>query len=900
MAAHKLRFGLLGPVEVHLGDEPVEVPGRKPRALLALLLLHANEVVPRERLIDGLWGESPPEHAANALQVHVHALRKALGADRVRTEGTGYRIVVEPDELDVARFARLVEARRFADALAEWRGAPLAGLEEEPFASGEVARLDEARLEAVEGRIAAELDAGRIDGVVGELEALVAANPYRESLRGQLMRALYAAGRQAEALDAYRDARRVLRDELGLEPGRELQELEARILRQDPSLVASSEPQVELPEPPTPLVGRELERVAVAALVRDPRTRLLTLTGPGGTGKTRLAIAAAQEVAAELDRVAFVDLAPLDSHELVVSAITSALGLAEGPETSPVDVLVDAVGDRRTLLVLDNFEHVADAAPAIGVLLGRLPALKVLATSRAPLRLAAEHEYPVPPLEQSEALLLFVGRAAAAGVTVSPGDPAVAEICDSLDRLPLALELAAARTRLLSLADLRRRLDRRLELLTAGARDAPARHRALRATIDWSYELLGEAERGAFARLEPFAGSFTIADAEAVVQAPVDVLSAVVDAGLAVRTAEGRVRVLETVREYAADLLSDAERTETRFAHARHYLAVAERHAPALRGTGAEPALAAIELEYDNFRVALAFLREHDELVGYLRLIRALDRFWYVRGFLAEGRGWIDAGLERSEGLRTSERGLVLKSASLISWRQGDHDLAERYADEARVLLGELGDEGELVGALILLGAIAHSREQFDRAAPLYDEAMALARRNDRPFELALVLTNAAGIAARTGDAERRDAMYEEAQQIARSIDATELVAFTSIGLAWRSLTTDDLDGLERHASEGLDLLARLGFRDRMATCCLYLAELALRKGEHERSARLLGASTRLRGDTGGVAFYEEVELEQAAVAALRAELGDARFESTFAEGEQGPDQVVTASRARR
>src|SRR6266508_2652752 len=421
-------YRILGPLEAEREDRPLAVTGRKPRALLALLLLHPNETVPTDRLIDDLWGERPPATAANTLQVYVSKLRKLL-ADRLVTEGAGYALRVEPDELDAARFERIAEqgraaltqrsygeaAERLHEALALWRGPALADLRYEPFAQAEITRLEELRLAAVEDRIEAELFLGRHDQLVAELEALVSENPLRERLRRQLMLALYRAGRQAEALDAYRVAREA---------------------------------------------------------IRDPA--------------------------------------------LLLPAIAQVAAVREGSEQPLLESLRDRLTGRRALILLDNFEQLADAAPLLAEVLAAAPGVSFLVTSRTALRLSGEHEYPVHPLGLDDAVALFVERAQSAdpGFRLTDEDAgAVAEVCERLDGLPLALELAAARTKLLSPAAMLARLGRRLELLSRGPRDLPPRHQALRNTIAWSYDLLDASEQSLFSRLSVFAGGCTLESA---------------------------------------------------------------------------------------------------------------------------------------------------------------------------------------------------------------------------------------------------------------------------------------------------------------------------------------------------------------------------------------------------
>ena len=518
-------FAILGPLRVGGPAGPIELPAAKQRSLLAALLLaHREEAVAPARLIDVLWGEEPPATAAKALQVHISRLRRALGPDdRIVTRASGYAIALEPGELDLERFESLVARARAAgqpqeasallgEALALFRGPPLADAPLLGPAAAEAGRLADLRLAVLEERIDADLAAGADAALVGELEALAAEHPYRERLHGQLMRALYRAGRQADALDAFRRVRGSLVEDLGLDPGRELQQLEAAILAHDPSLdvdepAGAPEPP-PLPSPLTPLLGREAEVEAAAALLGDPAVRLVTLTGPGGIGKTRMALELASRTAERYgDGARFVPLAAIDAAVRVVPAIAQALGV--------VDDLAEHLASRELLLVVDNLEQVLDAAPDLAALLATAPRVTLLATSRAPLRIAGERELAVSPLAREPAVELFVTRARALGARVEPG-PDVERICDRLDRLPLAIELAAARSKLLSPAAILDRLERRLDLLSSGPRDAPARQQTLRAAIGWSYDLLDPPVQRLFAELGVFVGGWTLEAAEAV------------------------------------------------------------------------------------------------------------------------------------------------------------------------------------------------------------------------------------------------------------------------------------------------------------------------------------------------------------------------------------------------
>src|SRR6266545_2706361 len=659
------QFSLLGPLSVTLDGAPIALGGQKRRALLAVLLLDANHVVSRDRLIDALWGEEPPDTARNTIQVYVSQLRKLLPEGVLETAAPGYKLVIEPEAVDLFEFMRLSEEGRTAlgtgdaagaadtleAALALWRGAPLADFAWELFAQTEIVRLEELRLAALEDRIEADLSLGRHGQLIAELERLVAEHPLRERLRGQLMLALYRSGRQADALAVYQRARRTMVDELGIEPGESLRRLERSILAHDPSLNApqagATSPR-RVPTPPTPLLGRERELAALADLVRNEDTRLVTLTGTGGIGKTRLALELVRRLAPEFHNgSAVATIATLRDPALVTRAILEALEIPEVGR-DPEEELIRVLKDSELLLLVDNFEQVLPAARNIARLLEAAPALKLIVTSRAPLHVAAEREFPVPPLAEDEAAELFIARAQAANPDFALSEQnaaAVAELCARLDGLPLAIELAAARTKLLPPTALLSRLGNRLELLTGGRRDAPQHQQTLRMTLDWSYDLLDPAAQRLFAQLGVFAGGCTLTSAEAVCDGSVlDGLGALVDESLVLQrekvAGEPRFSLLEIVREYAVERLSSSgEADELRRRHLAHFVALAEEAAPELsKGDDQISWLARLEDEHDNVRGALAFALDIDDAASALRLVVGIRRFWQVHGYLAEGR----------------------------------------------------------------------------------------------------------------------------------------------------------------------------------------------------------------------------------------------------------------------
>ena len=889
--------------------------------MLGLLLLDSRSVVTRDRIVDGLWGERAPATAANALQVAIHGLRKALGPDRLLTQGSGYRVVVEPGELDLARFESLVERARgealadaaetLREALALCRGDLLADLSKAPYLAAERARVEELRLTALESRIEADLALGRHEHLVGELEILVDAHPYRERLRAQLMLALYRSGRQADALGEYRRTRAALVDELGVDPSRELQELEARILRHDPALDVveiARRPPTTIPTPGRPLVGRELELASVTALLRT-ESRLVTLTGPGGTGKTRLALEAGLKLLDDHPGGAFlVDLAPIRDHELVASTVARALGVTDADETALIDRIGSAVGESETLLVVDNFEHVLASAPFVAETLARVPRLKVLATSREPLRVAPELEYRVPPLElpvrnaafeatsRSDAVTFFVSRAQAVEPTfelTEANASAVAAVCCALDGLPLALELAAARIRLLSPSALLDRLENRLSVLDEGGRDLPDRQRTLRATIDWSYELLEQRERALLARLSVFAGGWTLEAAEAVCEATLSTLGSLVEKSLVSSsrdaTGEPRFSMLETVREYALERLSGSgEEKAIRDAHAEHFAALAEQVEPHLYSAAV---FDRVELEHDNLRVALAHAETARDTDLLLRLC-AIARFWYVRGYQIEGRRWLEAALASGEGDRR-RRALVLGWAGGLAWTQGDDDVAIARSSESLELSRAEGEELGMLRALTALGLAYGSAGDVEQAREWHTRSLELARELDRDRDVVIALGNLAGIAFDLGEHDVVRQLLEESMRLSRKVSADGQgigVALLTIGAS--ALEHGDEKEARRLILESLVVFRGLDFKDYTASALVAYARGALRT-DPQLAARALGASAAIRAPLGPPAYRWEPEWRERALGGLREALGQDATEAELARGRQAPGQLL-------
>jgi predicted ATPase/DNA-binding SARP family transcriptional activator len=665
-----LEFGILGPVQVVRDGQVLGVGGPRPRAVLALLLVAGGRVIPAERLAEELWAGRPPPGAAGTLRAHVSRLRTLLRPDAVLlAQGGGYALAAEPGQLDAARFERLAGAGRealeagaaaaaadhFGTALGLWHGRALADVAEvEPLAR-EAARLEELRLLATEGRIEADLALGRAAEVIGELEGLVAEHPVRERLWRLLVLSLYRAGRQADALAAFRRARDMLAGELGIEPGQELRALERQVLRQEVPSAAPAAPH-NLPALLTSFVGREQELATLERLAGE--ARLVTLAGPGGAGKTRLALEfAAGAVGRFGNGVWLADLAGIADPELVPSLVMQALGVRQSGEVPAVEALVYRLRSAELLLVLDNCEHLlVGCAELAAALLGSCPRLRVLATSREVLGVPGEAVYAVPPLpvppESSDvealacspAVRLFLERGASARTGAEAAPVAVvAGICRELDGLPLAIELAAARAGVLSADEIAGRLADKFRFLAYRRPVADPRHRALKAAIGWSYDLLSEQERRVFRGLSVFAGGLSLAAMAAVCcggdeAVALDMVDRLVSKSLLVAEPAGsgtRYRLLETIRQYAAEVLAESgEIEQARQRHAGTFLHLAER----------ERELAVLGREQDNFRAALEHTLSGGDQAGP-RLARALGDFWLARGLLAEARGWLERAL---------------------------------------------------------------------------------------------------------------------------------------------------------------------------------------------------------------------------------------------------------------
>ena len=634
--------------------------------------------------------------------------------------------------------------------------------------------------------------------------------------------------------------------------------------------------QTNLPVPATPFLGREHELQEVSALLADETTRLLTLTGSGGSGKTRLAAQAAADVS-ELypDGVFWVGLAALREPALVSSTIAQVVG-AKGE-------LTEHVASKRLLLLLDNFEHLLPAATELAELLAACPKLRLLVTSREPLHLSGEHEYVVLPLREADAVSLFHERMRAAGVEVAANGEA-SEICRRLDHLPLAIELAAARTKVLSPQALLERLEQRLPLLTRGARDLPERQRTLRSAIDWSYDLLTAKEQRLFARLAVFAGGCTLEAAEQVCAADLDTLQSLVEKSL-LRHTDGRFWMLETIREFAREQLEESgEAAAVRRLLSRFFVELADRRHADLRGGDAAFWLRRFEDEHDNFRSVLAHLLEGGDSASALRLAGDLSRFWMTRGHLSEGRRWLERTLE-SSGVEAG-RPRALRGLALIEMEQGDLDRAAAAATEALQLGRESGDEEGAALAMGFLADIGAHGGDLDRAACLWEECVQLWRRLGRRLELAIDLYSLAWISRLRGELAQAETYLEESNTIFGDLEDFRGQAGTLAGLVQVALDRGDLGRASSMLVAATELYASIRFVAGLLDLLELYAMVFERQGEPEAAARLWGARNTLGGEVGREADHPlELAAHDEAVAQVRSALGHEAFERAWQRG---------------
>jgi predicted ATPase/DNA-binding SARP family transcriptional activator len=798
-----MKIRVLGPLEVAIDGAEVDLGGSRPRTLLGILIANRGHPVSMDRLIDEIWGESPPPSSVGTVQAYVSRLRGLLGEKVIIKRRSGYALDLPSGTIDADVFAEPTlaegfdEPERLQTQLSLWRGRPFDDVADTPSISQERTRLEELRLTLLERRIDLDLAGGRYHELAAELEGLVAANPYRERLAGQLMLALYQAGRQTEALGVFASLRNRLVNELGLSPSPELASLEESILRQSPGLAAPASPRHNLPAARSTFIGRRSELEGVASKLQE--ARLVTLTGAGGSGKTRLALEISRSLLGRFkDGVWWVELDQISDPGLLDDTIAVALGLIgtgegllperrQGAVTS--QVLVDALAGKEVLVVLDNCEHLVDPTAAlVDRMLDRCPGLTILATSREPLAVPGEVVWLVPPLEVIEsgageggdAVELFMARARAALPTFQVDQDAarfVAEICRRLDGMPLAIELAAARVRAFSLEEIAAKLEHRFRFLSGGSRSAHSRLQSLGSTVEWSYNLLSYNEQALFRRLAPFRSWFSLEAVENVTAfepiAPEDasgLLAALVDKSMIQTRFEGagshRYRLLETLREYASAQQTGPEQATLMVGFTDYYVEIAESGLSHLHDPQQLFWLRRFEDEQPNFRAALDHLLvvgSHDEA---MRLTGALGEFWVLRGLVGEARSWIDRVLGAAPNSDIRWKARVLGTASSMAEMAGEPETAHTFAIEALAAFEQVGDKVGRADAL-RLRAITGASGRRDPSD--LDEATAASRDAGDPVGLAWSLLERAmtvfwnaGYSEMLGLAEEARQLFEE------------------------------------------------------------------------------------------------------------------------------------------
>ena len=904
-----IAFRVLGPLEVLQDDVPLRLGGPRSRTLLAALLIETGRFVSRDRLIDELWGDEPPATAENALQAQIAALRRLLPG-RIETSGTAYRLVAGPEEIDARRFeAALVEAHaalerqpalaaaQLADALDVWRGPALDGSSMGHLAGAEATRLDALRRTAQIERADACLALGENETVMADLAGLVAGDPTDERLAGRLMLAQYRGRGASVALATFDHVRAAIELELAATPDTALVELRLAIERRDPTLAG---PTAGLPVPITRFVGRERELPEILALLGT--SRMLTLTGPGGCGKSRMAIELARAMAAtRLAEVRLVSLATLPPGGSVTRLIADSLDVRERRGEPLVTGILSRLRTARVLLILDNCEHLLGTVAAISAdLLAGAPGLRILATSREPLGAPGEITWAVsglglpeptaPPAEilAAEAIQLLVDRAAAARPGFDLSGAAIASavaLCRRLDGLPLAIELAAARLRSLSLQSIVERLEGRMDL-PAGRGEATAeRHRTMRAAIDWSHDLLTGDERRMLRRLAVFRGGVELSGALAVWGEPLpgvdpfESLCRLVDQSMVVASPglEGPTsyRLLETIRQYAEERLTEAGELETaRALHAAWCASLIEAGRD-WGGTEQETWLARLGEAHSDLLASLAWsLGEGGDPDGALLMTANLWWYWYVRGHVAEGLVWLRRALAASSATASKTRAVALRGSSALARSSGDYPEAIRSGEACLSMCRELDDRQGVAGSLNSLSATALAMGRVDDAVRFGQESLAEVRGSKNQRGLGASLTNL-GTALRNQDRyDVADAALREATAVFRALGDVRGETSSIINRAILERRRGRLRMSRASCAEALRLCVALGHAEGQVDCLDVVATIEVAEGRYADGLRLFEVVDAARRRLGlEVATPDERRDRDAAIARAHASL---------------------------
>lgn len=951
----EVRIWLLGGFRVAVGSRHIaetEWRLRKAQSLVKLLALAPGHRLHRDQVLDLLWPDADPEAAANNLRRTLHNARRTLAPtpsppDLLLRLHNQVLALDPPGPLwtDVETFeVAATMARRRQDpaahrtALDLYAGDLLPEDRYEDWATARREQLRTLRLDLLVEMARLYRAQGHWVPAIESLEQVVGAEPTYEEAHVELMRLHALGGQRHQALRQYQALAQTLRQELDAEPSDISQRLRQEILagrfpdgkaatetRAAPVITGgvgpgeregpAATPSHNLPSPLTSFVGRGWEVAEVTRLLGT--ARLLTLSGAGGCGKTRLALEVAGKLLAEYpDGVWLVELAPLADPPLVPQAVAVALNVREAPGRTPLAVLTDALRPKRSLLVLDNCEHLAQACGDLAhALLKTCPHLRILATSRQALGIIGEVVWRVPPLAlphpapplpaldhlaQVEAIQLFVERARchqSAFALTRENAPAVVELCRRLDGLPLAVELAAARMQVLTPQQITARLDDRFRLLTGGGPTAPARHQTLRAVVDWSYGLLDSPERALLDRLAVFSGGWSLEAAEAVgAGRPIErddvleLLSRLVDRSWVVaETAEDaalRYRMLETLRQYAWERLGERGETEaSQNRHAGYFLDLAEQAEPALGRPEQAGWLARLEREHDNLRAALRWALEVGAGETPLRLAGALARFWELHGYLSEGQRWLDMALAQSGAATAEVRSKSLNGAGNLAARRGEFAQANRLFQESLALRRQLGDTRGVAIALNNLGLVAREQGDYLAARACYDESLTLKREMGDQRGVAIALNNLGLVTRDLGDDAGAHALHHESLTRFQDLEDTWGIALALNNLGRVARVQGDFPGARALHLESLSLRRDLGDQLAITYSLDDLGRLALGEGDHKRAVRLFAAAAALREAIGAPLPPADREDYERSVSAARSALGDAAFAVAWADG---------------
>ena len=938
-----LYLKLLGPAQLNLGKEWVELPPGKTSALLYYLACK-HDWVRRDELVYLLWPDSPESAARKNLRQLLSTIRRLPYAEGLEIEENRLRWNVTTD---VQQFREAVAEGNIATATQLYQGELLQGYivdipEFEQWLNSERQALQASWHEAVL-TFGSELEeSGRYAETADLLARLRKVDPLDEDLLQRHVRNLALGGQRTKALEIFERFKQTLKQEYEGEPEEETLRLIERVKRGEalePGAAVAEKTTAEeaklrhnLPLQPTPFIGRAAEKARAIELLQDSTHRLLTLVGPGGIGKTRLAIeVASAQTEFFKDGAFFVNLAPITLPELVVTAIADAVGFAFYGATNPKEQLFTFLQDKEMLLVLDNFEQLLTAAPLVAELLALSPKIKILATSRAALRLYGEQEYAVPPLSlpdpeeipslerlsQYETVQLFIQRALAVKPdfqVTNENAPAVAEICHRLDGLALAIELAAARIRLFPPQALLSRLGSRLQTLTGGAQNLPSRQQTLRGAIDWSYHLLSAAEQKLFTRLAVFVGGCSFEAIETVCNHEndlgIDILEGVdslVSKNLLRQgevKGESRFMMLETIHEYAWEKLEESGEAESiKRAHAQFFAeffrVLAERTVAPLSSPEGLMWLERVEADYGDLRAALRWADKHGEIDLSLRLGRVLWRLWSSRGPYREGREWLTTVLER-ETARTQTRAGVLFSISTLAQIQGDYSSARTYLKEALAVFNELGNDGGIAEVLNLLGVIAAEQGDYASAALFYEQGLVLARKLALNELIDRLLNNLGAAAAELGDYARARSVYEEGLAVAREMDNTVMISILLLNLGTVAYYQGDYSSARPLLMQGLETLKESGNKTYLPSTLEAFAALSAAEGEPERAARLYGGAEALRQAAGVPLPPSNRPRYKREVETARAQLDEESFRAAWVEGRAMGIEEVTVYALKR